>query len=769
VKWKLKERGMRGNETQSADTRCGVRIGFTTLLLALIVLLAACGSVSSKAKATVTLVPPTATPLPKGWNAVTSPPVGSEGNLTDVAALSASDAWAVGNYETPDSLQRTLIEHWNGTSWTQVPSPNPSPRFNILSAVAAISANDAWAVGYGDKQLIEHWDGKTWTITANPTISQGNSTLSGVAAISASDVWAVGSTTTQTSAGGPAHTEPLVEHWDGASWKVVASAPLPAADPNSYAFSQLTAVTAVSSKDIWVVGVSFSKPLIEHWNGTAWKIIPDANPDNFQGIPTGISAASANDVWAVGSGLSNGQRGCGLDNSILVEHWNGSRWSSVPFAKPTNAEFNFSFNSVVAVAANDAWIVGGYETIATKSHAFFAPVIEHWDGARWSIVPSPTRSTNRGFVGVAAVHGGPAWVVGQAELSNGAGPTVIEQWNASQWAAIGSPSPGTLSNELNGITAISPKDVWAVGSSAGGTLSEHWDGVSWRVVPSANAYTSDDVLAGVAGTSSKDVWAVGSGEDLSGGPRTDYPKALIQHWDGSGWSLVPGATVNGLPSSHLNGVAVISPTNAWAVGDGIQHWDGSHWKNVPDAVFNGSDSVTFFGVAAVAANDVWAVGGQPPQGCGDTQPALIEHWDGAHWSKVPNTPFGLLTSVSAVSSADIWAVGTKFGDTPLIMHWNGKQWSVVPFTTRGVSLVSVTARATDDVWAVGSRYDPTTNQVSIQHWDGHAWTAAQAAGPGLNANVLTSVCAVSASEAWAVGNYSQVYGWQQSLIMRYIA
>jgi hypothetical protein len=76
--------------------RLSVQAGFTTPPLALLALLAACGSVSSKARATATPVPPTATPLPQGWNAVTSPPFGSEGNLTAVAALSASDAWAVG-------------------------------------------------------------------------------------------------------------------------------------------------------------------------------------------------------------------------------------------------------------------------------------------------------------------------------------------------------------------------------------------------------------------------------------------------------------------------------------------------------------------------------------------------------------------------------------------------------------------------------------------------------------------------------------------------
>jgi hypothetical protein len=751
----------RGN-SQSMNWRLSMQAGFTTLLLALIVLLAACGSASSKAKATVTPIPPTATPLPNGWNTVASPPVGSEGNLTAVTALSATDAWVVGQYEGPDSLQRTLIEHWNGSSWTQIPSPNSSKTGNILTSVAAVSTNDVWAVGNGDGPLIEHWDGKTWAISAQPATSQGSSSLSGVTATSANDVWAVGSTTSQAGAGSPYHTEPLVEHWNGVTWTVVASAPVPATDPNSSTLNYLNGVTAVSAKDVWAVGGSFSKPLIEHWDGATWRIVPDASPDNAQGTPTAISAASATDIWTVGSGLSNGQRGCGLDNSILVEHWNGSRWSNVPFPKPANASFTFSFNSVAADASNDAWIVGGYETGATKSHAFFAPVIEHWDGARWSIVPSPALSTDRGFLDVTAVHGGPAWVVGQAELSNGAGPTVIEQWNGSQWSAVGSPSPGTLSNELNGVTAISAKDVWAVGSSAGGTLSEHWDGVSWKVIPSANAYTSDNVLSGIAGTSAKDLWAVGSAEDLSGGPQTDYPKAIIQHWDGSEWSLVPSATLNGVPSSHLYGVAAITPTDVWAVGDGIQHWDGSHWKTVIAPSYG-----MFFGVAAVASNDIWAVGGTPPQGCGDTAPALIEHWNGASWSVIPNTPTGLLSGVAVVNSKDVWAVGNAFG-TPLVMHWDGKHWSVVKTTTSGAYLSSVSAHATDDIWAVGFRYDHNIAQVAILHWDGHTWTAAQATGPGLNGNALAGVCAVSGNEAWAVGAYSDD-AVQQTLIMRYVA
>ncbi|HEV2458961.1 MAG TPA: hypothetical protein VGS80_11395 [Ktedonobacterales bacterium] len=110
---------------------------------------------------------PAATPLPKGWNQVASPGVGSEGNLMAVAATSASDAWAVGQYEGLDSLQRTLIEHWGGAQWSYVISPSPGQTYNILLGVSADSANDAWAVGYSsnsptgqaEQPLTEHWNG----------------------------------------------------------------------------------------------------------------------------------------------------------------------------------------------------------------------------------------------------------------------------------------------------------------------------------------------------------------------------------------------------------------------------------------------------------------------------------------------------------------------------------------------------------------------------------------------------------------------------------
>jgi hypothetical protein len=87
--------------------------------------------------------------------------------LHAVAALSATDAWAVGTIDG-----KTLTEHWNGQTWTRIPSPSPARAVagNVLTSVATISASDAWAAGYdGNNTLILHWDGRNWTDVPAPS------------------------------------------------------------------------------------------------------------------------------------------------------------------------------------------------------------------------------------------------------------------------------------------------------------------------------------------------------------------------------------------------------------------------------------------------------------------------------------------------------------------------------------------------------------------------------------------------------------------------
>src|SRR5256714_8174769 len=101
------------------------------------------------------------------WQSVSG--LGGE-QLTAISAASRSDIWAVGT-AGPEGSQRTLMAHWDGIRWQIVPSPNPPAFDDRLFGVVAITANDAWAVGETLKRnsrrlgqpLIEPRDGTPWS------------------------------------------------------------------------------------------------------------------------------------------------------------------------------------------------------------------------------------------------------------------------------------------------------------------------------------------------------------------------------------------------------------------------------------------------------------------------------------------------------------------------------------------------------------------------------------------------------------------------------
>ena len=115
-----------------------------------------------------------------------------------MTTVSASDVWAVGTSTNNSNNQRTLTMHWDCTQWSVVPSPNVGSQTNSLDEVAAVSANDIWTVGsYNNNNkvsqtLIQHWDGSKWRIVPSPNFDLGNNILQGLTVISTNDVWAVG-------------------------------------------------------------------------------------------------------------------------------------------------------------------------------------------------------------------------------------------------------------------------------------------------------------------------------------------------------------------------------------------------------------------------------------------------------------------------------------------------------------------------------------------------------------------------------------------------
>lgn len=256
------------------------------------------------------------------WSIVASPSFGPSSQLGDVFAVSPSDVWAVGcNQIDPNGDTATLILHYDGSSWTQVASPSPTAD-PCLSGVWAASPTDVWAVGsylngQSDATLIEHWDGSSWSIVSSPNSS--DSLLYSVSGTSSSDVWAVGQ------GQGWADTT-LVEHWDGSSWSIVTSPSV------RHVNDQLFSVIALSPTNAWAVGSTFcavvickvgEETLIEHWDGSAWSIVPSPTPGTFpMGGLAGVSATGPDDLWAVGDFVHIHTQNIG----VMIEHWSGAKW-----------------------------------------------------------------------------------------------------------------------------------------------------------------------------------------------------------------------------------------------------------------------------------------------------------------------------------------------------------------------------------------------------------------------------------------------------------
>jgi hypothetical protein len=363
-------------------------------------------TVSGLLAATLALVVPSAAAAgAPTWSVVSSANVGTLSNgLAGVAALSPTDAWAVGSYQFippgAASINKTLTERWNGTSWAVVPSPNVGTGQNDLNAVAARSASDAWAVGtFFDytslawRTLIEHWNGTKWMVVSSPSPSTRYNALHGVVSLGANDVWAVG--IMQTSGGR---------------------------------------------------GIA-NRTLVEHWNGTAWSVVPSPNVGSGSNYLLAVAGSSSSDMWAVGS----------HDTHTLTEHWNGATWSVVS-SPNVGSTANF-FNGVAVVGGNDVWAVGAiYPGAATSEQT----LTEHWNGTSWSVVPSPNVGTgNNALQAVAGLSSGDVWAAGVSY--NSSAQSLTERWDGTAWIVVGSPSPGTEAH-LSGIAALAPSTVWAVGS-----------------------------------------------------------------------------------------------------------------------------------------------------------------------------------------------------------------------------------------------------------------------------------------------------------------
>ncbi|HKR71286.1 MAG TPA: hypothetical protein VJT16_20810 [Streptosporangiaceae bacterium] len=212
--------------------------------------------------------------------------------LEDVAASSATDAWAVGF-----TGRGPLVLHWNGTAWTRTQLPATlEHRVMAVDAVAATSAVNAWAVirfRTGSSPRLMHWNGSQWGDVVMPDIGMRYG-LYGVAATSARNVWAVG-------AG-------AILHWNGRTWSCASIS------------NTLYTVSTSSADNTWAVGGGAGEAVALHWNGHTWQQqVLNPSPHHAYFLQDVAIIPRSGRAWAVGSTES-------AANQTLMFHWNGTAW-----------------------------------------------------------------------------------------------------------------------------------------------------------------------------------------------------------------------------------------------------------------------------------------------------------------------------------------------------------------------------------------------------------------------------------------------------------
>ena len=465
------------------------------------------------------------------WNGTSWTQSALSGNYpSDVWVSDVNNAWIVGT---------DLIYKFNGSGWTSVSRPNPSPNTNY-NCIWGSSPTNIWVCS---SSVVYQWNGSIWSSPQFP------GTVEAIWGADQNNMWTVGSSGT-------------ISKGDGSKWYSKTNTDIQSA--------WMKAVWGIDRNNVWAVGKTGA---IIKWNGYRWARLQASITDDLKALsgtkngviaisstqafrmkdmvePSMVSTTSgwlkkiwgtdATHLWAVGQ------------NGTLLRYENG--WFAWPLGEVGKIS---KLSTVWGSDKNNTWVGGGAGTVfkfdgtkwaqqptgisqdlnglwGTSAAKLFAVgaggTIVSSDGTNWSLLPPVTSQGLYGIHGVTNMTTTTAFAVG-------AGGTIVK-YDGSSWSVVSSGSGETL----YGVWVGSDSLAFAVG--ARGTILRY-DGTSWSKMESGTTARLYDVW----GSGPSDVWAVGDG-------------GTLLHFDGSKWSWVNSGT-----SLGLYGVWGTDAKNVWAVGD----------------------------------------------------------------------------------------------------------------------------------------------------------------------------------------------------------
>ena len=320
-----------------------------------------------------------------------------------------------------------------------------------------------------------------------------------------------------------------------------------------------------------------------------WTVVtPSGLAAGTENYLNGSFALSDSDAWAVGES-SNASAGTEVP---LALNWNGTTWSSVPTPTPSGSTPNWSFESVAASSASDAWAVGE-QVAGTKIHD---SLYEHWNGTAWSVVAGP----NEGPL-TAALDFSPTNAYAFADFS-------VLHWNGTAWSVVSGGLPALQ------VSADSPDDIWGIYRN---NMVTHYNGTSWSTY-TLSAPSGTPVFESVAALSPTDVYVAG----------TTGTAPVLEHYNGKSWQVMT------LPSSFssygLNAITAKSDSDIWVFSNTgspsvpllLANYNGSSWTTSPSPL--PADTEASIGSAASSPSHVWLFGTYLSATLGD-QPMILSH------------------------------------------------------------------------------------------------------------------------------------------------
>ena len=461
-------------------------------------------------------------------------PAGAQFALLFSVSCAVSACEAAGGYADSSGAFVPLGERWNGTAWHAQPAPNPArASTNYLNGASCPSASDCTTVGQGNTDgtpvtLGERWRDGRWRLQAVPSpIGAAKNQLTGIACPATGRCEAVG---TAGPTRGVASAEAL--RWNGTRWS---NQPIPTVPGAS-----LSALACVSPSACMAVGGSDSGVFAERWNGTRWRILPAPTPKGaaFSGL-NGVSCPSPS--FCMAAGVYSASSSPDAPVNSLAERWNGKNWAIVPSPNPAGAAQTF-VNGVSCTSPSACTATGEQHSASGIVHT----VAERWDGATWTVqpTPNPPKVQFASLGGVACTGPSACLAVGGSDRGS-----LAERWDGTMWRIQPIPTPpgGGL---LNGVACPAPAACTAVGftftSSGGMIFAERWNGTAWHIQPTPLLPAAFEIsLPAVACPARAACTTVG-------GFRNDGPGmvSLAERWRGGGTSAAQTTPAAFSPRAH---------------------------------------------------------------------------------------------------------------------------------------------------------------------------------------------------------------------------